>query len=492
MGLELEMGFGSGWGIARDGWREAMLWLAIALALSLQSLTEAKAKSLQDALSAAYFYSPRLDAERARLRATDEDVVRAESGYRPIVEGSADLSWQNTSSKPKTDANGETSPWGYSISIRQSVFNGFQTTNGVAEAEASVKAGREDLRQAETSILLDAVEAYMSVVSAQAVVRIRESSVKVLAEELEAARLRRQAREVTRTDVAQAQARLARAVSTADLAKSDLKTARALFERVVGHAPGKLGLPSMTVSMLPSRIEDAWQTAERNNPIVSSALHREEAARFAVDKVRGELLPQVSLEANYGYRENQDSYYQQQDSATITGRVSVPFYDGGETRARVRQAKHIHVSRLQEIEQARADAQANVTSSWSTLMGQRAKLKSDEVQVDANKIALEGVREEQKVGQRTLLDVLNAEQEYYDLQIELVSARREVVVASYKVLAATGQLTVEDLGLSATVYDPVAHLEDTRKDWFGINITHADGSRESMNVHDRGDGADAK
>lgn len=451
---------------------------AIMAVLAAYGTQPAKAETLREALAAAYTYSPKIDAERARLRATDENVVRAESTWRPTVQGDADIGHENSKSKPKASTNGSTDPWGYSITVRQSIFNGFRTTNEVSEAEATVKAGRENLRLVETNTLLEAVAAYMDVVSAQAVLRIRENNVSVLSEELNAAKTRRQVKEVTRTDVAQAQARLARAISTADLAKADLKTARAVYEKTIGHAPERLSLPPLTMKQLPNSVEEAWAAAERQNPALGSALHREEAARYAVDKVRGELLPEVNLEANWGVRENPSTVYDRQEQASVTGRVSIPLYDGGETRARVRQAKEIHVSRLQEIEQARADAQASVTAAWSELQGQRAKLNSDEIQVEANRIALEGVREEQKVGQRTLLDVLNAEQEYLDSQIELVSARRAVVIASYKLLAAMGQLSAEELGLAETVYDPTVHLEEARANWFGIDITRADGKHE--------------
>lgn len=436
------------------------------------------AETLRDALAAAYIYSPKIDAERARLRATDEDVARAESTWRPTIQGSADVGHSYTTLKPSSSLGGSSDPWGYSISVKQSIFNGFRTTNEVQEAEASVRAGRENLRLVETNTLIEAVAAYMDVLSAQEVLRIRENNVTVLTEELHAAKTRREVKEVTRTDVAQAQARLSRAISTADLAKSDLKTARAIFERTVGHAPGKLNLPPLDMKQLPRTLEEAWAAAEHQNPALGSALHREEAARYAVDKVRGELLPEINLEADWGVRENPSTIYEKQEQGSITGRVSVPLYDGGETRARVRQAKEIHVSRLQEIEQARAEVQASVTAAWSSLQAQRAKLKSDQTQVDANQIALEGVREEQKVGQRTLLDVLNAEQEYLDSQIELVSARREVVVASYKLLGAMGMLSAEELGLTDAVYDPTVHLEEARRNWFGIDITRADGRHD--------------
>ena len=443
------------------------------------------AESLREALAAAYHSNPKLDAERAKLRATDEDVARAESGYRPIVEGSAEIGHQRASSEPRSATAGESNPWGYTLSIRQPVFQGYRTQNGVAEAEATVKAGRENLRLVESTVLLEAVRAYMDVVTAASIVRIRNANVSVLAQELDAANTRRSVKEVTKTDVAQAQARHARAVASADLAKADLKSAAADYERVIGHAPGGTGMPPMKLKFLPRSLEEAWGIAERQSPNLASALYREEAARFAVDKVRGELLPEVNVEASYGHRENPNSAFDQQDSASISGRVSVPLYDGGEIRARVRQAKHTQVSRVQEIEQARTETVAQVTSAWSALSGQRAKLKSDAIQVDANRIALEGTREEEKVGQRTLLDVLNAEQEYLDAQIEHANSRREVVVAGYQLLAAMGSLTAEDILLTSTIYDPEQHLLEARENWFGIDITGADGRRQAFQADDR-------
>lgn len=170
-------------------------------------------RSLRDALASAYRTNPRLDAERARLRATDEDVSRAQSGFAPIVQGTADIGHQHTSSKPASTTTGDTAPWGYAITVRQSVFNGFRTTNEVSEAEAGVKAGRESLRDVESNVLLEGVAAYVGVVRDMAIVRIRDNNVDVLSRDLEAAETRRSVKEVTKTDVAQARARRARAVS---------------------------------------------------------------------------------------------------------------------------------------------------------------------------------------------------------------------------------------------------------------------------------------
>lgn len=458
----------------------------IALAAILPALTTAPlaAESLRQALTSAYQSNPRLDAERARLRATDEEVPRAQSGYRPSVGGSVDYGHSKTSTSPATVGAGDTNPYGYQVSVRQSLFNGFQTTNAVREAEAGVRAGRENLRQVEAQTLLDAVSVYMDVVRDMQIVRIREQNVAVLTKELEAAETRRSVREVTKTDVAQARARRARAVSAADLAKANLKVSRAQYERIVGHPATEVTEPPLKLKQLPRSQQEALATAEQESPNVGSALHREQAARHAVDRVWGELLPEVRVEASWAHRGDVSRSIDEQDSASITGRVSVPLYDGGETRARVRQAKHTHVSRLQEIEQARSETQANVISAWSRLNAARAQLRSDQVQVEAARTALEGVREEEKVGQRTLLDVLNAEQEYLEAQVSLVTTRRDLIVASYALLATMGRLTAENLALGTDIYDPEAHYHEVRQKWFGISVTHADGRREQKTVLD--------
>lgn len=468
-------------------WLGGVSLTALAAALAIGTTTPASAESIREALTAAYQTNPKLDAERAKLRATDEDVSRAESGYRPTVNGSANVGRQKSTSTPASSFNGSSDPWGYSISVRETVFNGFRTINEVGEANAAVKEGRENLRLTESSVLLEAVTAYMDVVRDTEIVRIRDSNVAVLTKDLEAAETRRSVKEVTKTDVSQARARQARAVSAADLARANLKTSRANYERVMGHAPLAVGTPSLKLKQLPKSIEEAWQLAAQQSPNVNSALFREEAARYNVDKVSGELLPEASVEASFSHNENANSFYQEQEAASISGRVNIPIYDGGEIRARVRQAKHTQVSRLQEIEQARTETQANVTTAWSRLMAARAQLKSDKVQVEANSMALEGVREEEKVGQRTLLDVLNAEQEYLSAQIDLVTTRHELVVASYQVLAQTGSLSAEVLELGSDVYDPEAHYVEARDNWFGIDITDANGHREVLQVADPND-----
>lgn len=462
--------------------RVSLLGAASVLAIAVAHATPARAETLREAMAAAYHANPRLDAERARLRATDEEVPRAKAGFRPQVTGQADTGRQKVESKPPTTSSGEANPWGYSINVTQSVFSGFKTVYAVNEAEAQVRAGREALRNVEQQVLLDVVTAYCDVVRDQQVVRLREHNVNVLSKELVAIEARRAAREVTKTDVAQARARRAKALSQLDQARASLKASRANFEKAVGRAPSHLTPPSPPVKFMPQSLEEAATIGERESPLVVAAMYREQAARHSVDKIRGELMPEVRLEASLQQRFNPSPQIQEQEVGTISGRLTIPLYEGGETYARVRQAKHTQVSRLQEIEQARNEAQAAITQAWARYGAARSQMKSDQVQVEANRTALEGVREEEKVGQRSILDVLNAEQELLDAEVEMAQTRRELVVAAYAVLAQIGRLNAEEQALSEATYDPTAHYEEVRSKWFGLSITRPNGKVEKVEL----------
>ncbi len=435
----------------------------------------AAAESLNEALSSAYRYNPRLDATRAQLRATDEEVARAMSGYRPIITGNADVNYVHTNTRPDSLGEGTTRPKGYSVDLVQPIFTGLQTYNAVNEQEANVRAGRETLRDTEQSVLLDAVTSYMDVVRDQAIVKLRENNVNVLSRELKATEDRFAVGEVTRTDVAQAQARRAGAVSQLDLARANLKTSRASYERVIGHAPENPVEPRGYEKMVPNSLNEATEIGTHQNPAVVGSLYLEQSARYTVDRIRGELLPQVQLESSYSNRFDSSQFNDQTETTTVTGRLTVPIYEGGEVYARVRQAKQIHVSRLQQIEQARSETEALVVTAWSALLATRAQLVSDKAQVDANTTALTGVREEERVGQRTLLDVLNAELELLNSQVNLVTTQRNHVVSNYALLSAIGRLDALSLGIADTIYDPEEHYLEVRRQPWGTSITRGDG-----------------
>ena len=240
-------------------------------------LTPLSAETLNEALLAAYQTNPRLDAERARMRATDEDVPRAKAGFRPSANASADTGIQSSTTRPAALGDGTSHGSGYQVNLRQSVFSGFRTVNGVREAEAGVRAGRENLRTVESQILLEAVTAYADVIRDTALVRLRETSLAILTREYQAAQARREVREVTKTDVAQTQLRRARAMSALDLARANLKTSRAVYERVIGRPPHNLSEPKYPEKLIPINVEDAMKIAEKEAPNVVSALYREQA-----------------------------------------------------------------------------------------------------------------------------------------------------------------------------------------------------------------------
>lgn len=458
----------------------ALMGLA-SLGLGAMALSHAaSAETLNEALASAYHYNPRLDAERARQRATDEEVPRAMSGYRPQIEANADVGRQVTNVRPDTVTEGLTSPRGFSIQAVQPVFNGFQTTYGVRGAEASVRAGREQLRDVEQQVLLDAVTAYMDVLRDQSVLQAREKNVRVLSKELEATRERFAVGEVTKTDVAQVEARRAGAVSALELAKANLQSRRAIYERVMGHPPQSLTSPKGYEALIPNSVDEALSLAGAQHPIIVSALYQEEAARHAVDRIRGELLPELSVEASYSDRFSTNKIIDETETGVVAGRLRVPLYEGGEVHARVRQAKHTHIQRLQQIEQARTEVLQQVTSGWSQLIGAKGQLESDMTQVRANQTALEGVREEERVGQRTVLDVLDAELELVNAEVQASTTRRNVVVAAYSLLSAMGKLEVAQIGVSDPVYDAEAHYNEVRNKWWGISITDAEGHTTSV------------
>ena len=460
----------------------------VAISVAVVPHGVANGETLRDALRSAYRYNPQLDAERANLRATDEGVPQAKSNYRPLVSFSADSAIAQENTSPDTADEGRSYPAGYSINLNQQIFRGFRTRNAVNAAEARVRAGRETLLSTEQSVLLSAVTAYMNVVRDVAIVRLQENNLRVLSRELKATLDRFKVGEVTRTDVAQSRARRDGAVSDLALARVSLKASRANYERIIGHKPGRLVDAPPPYRLLPKNLQEVRRRAERETPDVVAALYNEQAARYDVNEVAGELLPTVNLDASYSnrYTGGGSSSTIQTETGTVISTLTVPLYQRGTVSSRVRQAKHVHVRAIQLVEQARTIARENAIAAWAQLNGSRVQVKAARSQVAANQAALAGVRGEEKVGQRTLLDVLDAEQELLNSQVDLVSVRRDLVVNAYTVLSTIGRMTAQDIKLASRIYDPEAHHSEVRRKWFGISITHGDGRREHIQVGDKG------
>jgi outer membrane protein len=272
-----------------------------------------------------------------------------------------------------------------------------------------VQAARESLRSVEQTVLLDAVTAYVNVVRDTAIVRLRENDVKVLTEQLKATKDRFDVGEVTRTDVAQAEARRSEALSTLAAAQANLKTSNAAYEQIIGHPPGNLETPPSIRHLLPTTLDDSMTLGDGENPIILAAVYQEEASLYAVQQIMGELLPVATLEAEYSNRFDQSEQVSEIETTRVTGRVDAPFYQGGGVSARVRQAKETNNQLKKEVEDSRLRVHADVIANWGILQSSGPAITSAQAAVDANKIALTGVREEEKVGQRTTLDVLDAQ-----------------------------------------------------------------------------------
>jgi len=432
-------------------------------------LTPARAESLTDALTAAYATNPTLAAQRAQLRATDESVPQALSGWRPTVQaqGTYGATHSESTLNSGIKSKGDVEPYTGSVTLSQNVFAGGRTVNATDQAEFAVQAGREVLRSVEQATLFNAVQAYMNVIRDQSTVELNRSNVEVLQRQLEATTDRFRVGELTRTDTAQAEARLSLSKSNLTAAEAQLTASRAFYERVVGQMPGTLEKPP-AVTTLPESEEAARAIAERNNPTLQAARYAERANSEAISVAKGVLLPSVDIQAQYQYGRDPSLTIRDVEESSLVGVLTIPLYQGGTEYSQVREAKELHNQSRLEVAAAMREVDEAVRNAWDTLRSSRAKIISTKEGVNASEIALEGVRQESEVGARTTLDVLNAEQETLNARVALVSAERDLAVAEYGLLAAMGFLTAEALDLPVQYYDPTRNYEEVRDKWVGF------------------------
>jgi outer membrane protein len=448
------------------------LLAACGLLLSAQS---ARSETLGQALASAYANNPRLQSARAQLRSVDETLAIAQSGYRPTVQGSATYSLRDSHSDPKSPGDGTTFTRSYNLTATEKLYNGGQTRNSVKEADANIRAQREVLRDTEQTILLQAVTAYMDVIRDKAALDIQSKNLEVLNKELKQVKARFDVGEVTKTDVEQARASLAAAQSQVELAKANLRAASSRYMLVIGHAPNGGREPAPAFKLLPRSADDAVEIAMASRPSVVQAAYLKDATDHNIRRLYGQLLPQVTLNGSLDSSSSTGAVQGENSSATITGQIIVPIYEGGAVRAQIRQQKEGRQAQLQNIEQARIQARSEVLIAWAALDASRAQLVANQTQVDAAKIVLEGVRAELQVGQRTEIDVLNAQQTLNNAQLALTTTKRDIVVNSYTILQAMGQLNVESIGVNVPLYDVEPHYEKTNGSWWKTTITREEG-----------------
>ncbi|MBV9736077.1 MAG: TolC family outer membrane protein [Acidisphaera sp.] len=425
-------------------------------------------RTLAEALGAAYSNNPTLLAERAHLRAVDENVPTALAGWRPTVvlqaaPGYAVGTIQQTGSPSQ---NNQRDILTLEATLTQPIYRGGKTKAQTSQAENSVMAERARLIANEQQVFSDTINAYVTVIEDQQLLALAVNNVQVLAKQLQATNDRFRVGEITRTDVAQAEAALAGAQAQRDTAEGNLQTARAMFRQQVGVLPDQLLEPQPLA--LPIRTaQDANQLASVNNPNVVAALFDDAAQKDAIDVQYAALMPTVSV-VTTGFQENNTTLvHSRENGGEVTANITVPLFQGGSEYAAVRQARQTEQQSRKTLDAARRAAVQLATSSWETLIAARATVDSTRAQIRANEIALEGVEREALVGSRTTLDVLNAEQALLSSRVTLVQNLAALVNASYQVAAAIGRLTARDLGLRVPLYDETAYYNAVRNRWIG-------------------------
>ena len=461
-----------------SAWRARRGAAVLAGSLALVLSSSVSAESISRALARAYLSNPDINQQRANVRSVDENIPRATSGYYPKVNATGNVGYEYLYSRasvtnPAVRPSGikyDSVPRGYGVNLSQTVFDGFRTFNSVRQAESQTFGARESLRTTEQNILLQGATFYMNVLRDSAIVNLRNSNIKVLEEQLRQTRDRFQVGEVTRTDVAQAEASLATSRSDFAAAQASLQGSIASFRQIIGIEPKKLDPASSVERLLPKRLGDAVEVSQVEHPVIAAALHQVDVVALSVKVAEGALLPTATINGSVNRSlDSQGATGAKSFAGIVSGQLNVPIYQGGAEYASIRQAKEqLSQARLQADLQ-RDGIRANVVTVWGQLETAKAQLISGQAAVTAAEIALNGIREEAKVGQRTTFDVLNAQQVLLNTRVSLVTAQRDRVVFSYSVLSAMGRLSIGTLGLDVASYDPKVHFDQVKDKRFGVN-----------------------
>ena len=451
---------------------------AAVLLLAYMGPAPVLADTIEAALVRAYQNNPQLNAQRASVRSTDENVPQALSGYRPKVSLTASAGTQYTDTNStqggsptaivRTEIHGVDPPRSAGLTISQTLYNGGQTGNKTRAAESQVSGAREALRVLEQTVLLSAATIYMDYLRDAAIVEVQKSNTRVLEQTLKQTRDRFNVGEVTRTDVAQSEAQLAAGKTQQLTAESNLTTTRSNFRRIIGNEPEQLAPGSPVDRFLPGTLPGAVELSLVQNPSVTAAMFGIDVNFLQVKVAEGALLPTVTVQAAVQQSYEQTMTVYRSFGASAIAQLSVPVYQGGAEYSLIRQSKETLAQQRLVLEQTRDATRANTVTAWGQLVAGKAQVSSAQAQVTASEIALNGVREEAKAGQRTTLDVLNAQQALVNARVALVTAQHDRVVASYAVLSAVGRLSPQVLNLKTTIYDPSVHYHQVRDAWFGV------------------------
>lgn len=473
------------------------VWLSTAICLSFawSGIAPASADTLREAMAKAYSNNQDLNAARASLRATDENVTQARAGLRPTVaaSGSAQASrFRNSLSDNRPNTRGRSDQLGAGIQINQVLFDGFQTPNNVRSAQAQVMAGQADLANTVQNTLVDAVTVYMNVRRDRQIAEFRRQDLDAVREQVRSANARFEVGEGTRTDVAQAQAQEALTTALLNSALAQVAASEADYLDIVGDLPTTLEAPTRPPeNLMPSSIAQALEISQAEHPGIQALLFGVEAASFQVKSAEGALLPTISITGSvdntYSLNETRGGssgtnasagfeglpgvsanvLTQNQVSATVGAQLTIPIYQGGQASSQVRQAKEVLGQRRIQVDGARDQIRSLVATSFAQLQAAEANVTGYRAQLAATQLALGGVTEERSVGQRTTLDVLNAQNDVTSAQVLLAGSQRDVIVAAYTLMSAIGRMDAVQLGLNTEIYDPADHYMQVQNKWSG-------------------------
>ncbi|MBI1327973.1 MAG: TolC family outer membrane protein [Alphaproteobacteria bacterium] len=424
---------------------------------------------LELVLKNTYLDNPRLKSARSEFKSVVEQLPQALAGYRPTITADASVTQISVDEDPGTEEDNLAKEFG--VVLSEPLYRGGRTVASTSQARELIKAQEWDLATTEQSVLLSAVQVYLNVLRDRSLLQLAEKNRETIAKELEATDARFEVGELTKTDTSQARARLSDAEANVTSARGNLKSSEASFREITGMRVEKLAFPTQYPFSIPESLDSAVQNTLAGNTSLKTATHVHQAAKAGIGAISGALLPEVALVGSLGQSYDPGlGTIDEERSAAIGIQAVMPLYEAGSTRSRVRESKYVANQRFYDVLDAERQVRDQIISAWEDYRASQANIVSRRAQVDANRVAREGVLEESRVGERTVLDVLDAERELLDAEVGLVTAQRDAIFAAYQLAAIAGELTPETLGFAELKLDTAKIVNEAEDKWFSTAI----------------------